>query len=96
MNLFFVERMPRLKDSGKEKSYNIFNHQIVPKHELLTKKDAEELMQEFHIQPHQLPYLNASDPASQALHAEPGDIIRIVRKSATAGEVTVYRYVVEG
>jgi len=96
MNLFSVERMPRLKDSGKEKSYNIFEHQLVPKHELLSKKDAEELMQEFHIQPHQLPYLKASDPTSQSLKAEPGDIIRITRKSATAGEVTVYRYVVEG
>ena len=53
-------------------------------------------MQEFHIQPHQLPYLKASDPTSQSLHAEPGDIIRITRKSATAGEVIVYRYVVEG
>ena len=96
MNLFSVERMPSLKDNVKEKSYNIFGHQLVPKHELLSKKDAEELMQEFHIQPHQLPYLKSSDPASQSLHAEPGDIIRITRKSATAGEVTIYRYVVEG
>jgi DNA-directed RNA polymerase subunit H len=96
MNLFYVERMPRLKDADKEKSYNIFEHQQVPKHELLSKRDAEELMKEFHIQPHQLPYLKASDPTSQALHAEVGDIVRITRKSPTAGEVTVYRYVVEG
>ncbi len=96
MNLFYVKRMPRLKDTAKEKLYNIFDHQLVPKHDLLSKRDAEELMHEFHIQPHQLPYLKASDPTSQALHAEPGDIIRIIRRSPTAGEVTVYRYVVEG
>lgn len=53
-------------------------------------------MEGLHIQPHQLPYIKTSDPTSQALTAEPGDILRITRKSPTAGEVVVYRYVVEG
>ena len=90
-----MERIPNLKKEI-EKSYNIFEHQMVPKHELLSKKEAEQLMQEFHIQPHQLPYVKASDPASLVLSAKPGSILRITRKSATAGEVVVYRYVVEG
>jgi len=37
-----------------------------------------------------------NDPASLALSAKPGSILRITRKSATAGVVVVYRYVVEG
>jgi len=85
-----------LKDTDREKSYNIFNHQLVPKHELLSKSEAEELMKEFHIRPHQLPYVMTSDPAVEALGGKMGDIIRVTRKSATAGEVVVYRYVVEG
>jgi len=88
--------MPRVKDAEKERSYDLFEHQLVPKHELLSKKDAAELMEGLHIQPHQLPYIKASDPTSQALTAEPGDILRITRKSPTAGHVVVYRYVVEG
>jgi len=96
MNLFSAERMPRLKDSEKERSYNIFGHQFVPKHELLSKKEAEELMREFHIRPHQLPYIRTDDPAAEVLGAKMGDILRITRKSATAGEVVVYRYVVDG
>lgn len=84
------------KEVEKEKPYDIFKHQIVPKHELLTKKESEQLMQEFHIQPHQLPYIKVSDPASLALSAKSGDVLRVTRKSATAGEVVVYRYVVEG
>jgi DNA-directed RNA polymerase subunit H len=96
MNLFCVERMPRLKDSDKERSYNIFAHQFVPKHELLSKKEAEELMREFHIRPYQLPYIKTSDPTAETLGAKMGDILRVTRKSATAGEVVVYRYVVEG
>jgi DNA-directed RNA polymerase subunit H len=86
----------RLKDSDSSRSYNIFAHQFVPKHELLSRKEAEELMEGFHIRPHQLPYIRTTDPAAQALGAKIGDILRITRKSATAGEVVVYRYVVEG
>jgi len=88
--------MPRLKDVEKKRPYNIFAHAFVPKHELLSKKDAEELMREFHIRPHQLPYVKISDPAAEELGAKVGDILRITRKSPTAGEVVVYRYVVEG
>ena len=83
------------KEKEKERSYNIFAHQFVPNHELLSKKDAEELMHEFHIRPHQLPYIKSSDPAAETLGAKMGDILRITRKSATAGEVIVYRYVVD-
>jgi len=86
----------RLKDSDTVRSYDIFAHRFVPKHELLSKKEAEELMEEFHIRPHQLPYVKTSDPAAQSLGAKMGDILRITRKSATAGEVVVYRYVVDG
>jgi DNA-directed RNA polymerase subunit H (RpoH/RPB5) len=96
MNLFYVGKMPRLKDSEKVRSYNLFAHSFVPKHELLSKKEAEELMREFHIRPHQLPYVKTSDPTAESLGAKMGDILRITRKSATAGEVVVYRYVVDG
>ena len=91
-----MERNARLKkDVEKERTYDLFAHQLVPKHELLSKKDAEELMHAFHIRPHQLPYIKTNDPAAEALGAKMGDILRITRKSATAGEVVVYRYVVD-
>jgi DNA-directed RNA polymerase subunit H len=96
MNLFSAERTIRLKDTEKERPYNLFAHNFVPKHELLSRKEAEELMREFHIKPYQLPYIRTSDPAAETLGAKMGDILRITRRSATAGEVVVYRYVVEG
>lgn len=96
MNLFFVERTSRLKTEEKERSYDIFAHTFVPKHELLSKKEAEELMREFHIRPHQLPYIRTGDPTAEELGAKMGDILKITRRSATAGEVVVYRYVVDG
>ena len=91
-----MERNSRLKkDVEKERSYNLFTHTLVPKHELLSKKEAEELMHAFHIRPHQLPYIKTGDPAAVSLGAKMGDILRITRRSATAGEVVVYRYVVD-
>ncbi|MGQ9543648.1 MAG: DNA-directed RNA polymerase subunit H [Candidatus Bathyarchaeia archaeon] len=73
----------------------IFEHELVPKHMVLSKKEVEEVLERYHIEPYQLPYIRASDPAVVAIDAKPGDIVKIVRRSSTAGETVVYRYVVE-
>lgn len=80
----------------KEKSINIFKHILVPKHIVLSEKEAAELCAKYRIQPYQLPYIKSSDPAAVAIGAKPGDIVKIIRKSATAGEAVAYRYVIEG
>jgi len=67
----------------------------VPKHEILTEKEKQELLSRFKVQPYQLPKIKASDPAVKVIGAKPGDILRIIRKSPTAGEYHAYRYVVE-
>lgn len=76
-------------------AFNIFKHTLVPKHEILTSEEKEELLTKFGIQPYQLPRIRASDPGAIAIGAGPGDIVRIIRESPTAGEYTGYRYVVE-
>lgn len=75
---------------------DLFKHELVPKHILLTAEEAEEVCREYRAKPHQLPLLRASDPAAQAIGAKPGDIVKIVRKSPTAGMAIAYRYVVSG
>jgi DNA-directed RNA polymerase subunit H len=72
-----------------------FEHELVPKHSIITKKDLEILLKKYHIQPYQLPSIRISDPAVQAIEAKPGDVIKIIRRSSTAGEISVYRYVIE-
>ena len=72
-----------------------FEHELVPTHSIIPKKELETLLKKYHIQPYQLPSIRVSDPAVQAIEANPGDVIKIVRKSSTAGEIFVYRHVVE-
>ena len=72
-----------------------FEHELVPKHSIIAKKDLEILLKKYHIQPYQLPSIRLSDPAVQAIEAKPGDVIKIIRRSSTAGEIFVYRHVVE-
>lgn len=76
-------------------AFDIFEHKLVPKHEILTKEGREQVLTQYRVQPYQLPQIKASDPAVKAIGAKPGDILRITRKSSTAGEHIAYRYVVE-
>ena len=71
------------------------DHILVPKHEIMTKKDAEEVLKKYHCRTTDLPLIFVNDPAIQRLGVKPGDMIKITRKSATAGESFYYRYVVE-
>jgi len=76
-------------------SFNIFKHILVPVHETLTEKEREEMLKKYHVTVHQLPRIAASDPAVIAIGGRPGDVIRIVRDSPTAGKHVFYRLVVE-
>lgn len=83
-----------MKKEDKQ-TFNVLNHVLVPRHILLTKEEAEELLERYHVKPYQLPYIKASDPAAKAIGAKPGDIIKVIRRSPTAGEAVAYRYVME-
>ena len=81
--------------SGKDlPAFNIFKHKLVPKHEILSKEEAEELLKKYRIKPWQLPWIKASDVAAKMIGAKPGDVLKITRESPTAGRAVAYRYVV--
>jgi len=71
------------------------DHIDVPKHQIMTRNDAEEVLEKFHCKATDLPLIFGNDPAIVGLGVKPGDMIKITRKSATAGESFYYRYVVE-
>ena len=71
------------------------DHVYVPKHEIMDIKDARETLRKFNCNATDLPLIFANDPAILGLGVKPGDMIKITRKSPTAGESLYYRYVVE-
>jgi DNA-directed RNA polymerase subunit H len=82
--------------SAEKKIIKITNHVYQPKHEILTRDEAERILTKYNTKPGQLPYIMITDKGLQDLDVRPGDVIKITRKSPTAGESVYYRYVVEG
>jgi DNA-directed RNA polymerase subunit H len=75
--------------------FDIFEHALVPFHEILSEKEKNALLAQFKVKPYQMPQIKSGDPAVKAIGAKPGDVLKITRKSTTAGEHITYRYVVE-
>jgi DNA-directed RNA polymerase subunit H len=76
--------------------FNVLEHELVPKHEILSEEEKKELLKKYNITEKQLPKILASDPVVKAIGAKPGDVIRIIRNSHVAGRSVYYRIVVEG
>ncbi|MHA1973395.1 MAG: DNA-directed RNA polymerase subunit H [Candidatus Hodarchaeales archaeon] len=74
--------------------FNLFKHYLVPVHEFATEEELKELEEKYSIFKYQLPKISVEDPAAQLLGAKIGDVLKIKRKSPTAGEFVVYRAVV--
>ena len=74
--------------------FKVTDHEMVPKHEILTKLEKKDLLERLGITDKGLPKILISDPALQNQEVKPGDVIKITRKSQTAGFTTYYRIVV--
>ena len=82
--------------SAEKKVIKITNHVYQPRHEILPREQAQQILKKYNAKPGQLPYIMISDKGLQDLDVRPGDVIMITRRSPTAGESVYYRYVVEG
>lgn len=69
-------------------------HILVPEHIKLSAKEKEALLEKHNISFIALPKMRLADPALAHLDAKHGDIIKIIRKSATAGSAVFYRGVI--
>jgi DNA-directed RNA polymerase subunit H len=76
------------------KEYDVSKHVLVPKHSKLSDKEKKELFEKYVADLRDLPRIYKDDLGIENLDAKEGDIIKITRKSPTAGESIFYRRVV--
>ena len=77
----------------KEEPFKITQHFLVPKHEVLSEEEKQQVLSRYGVQLYQLPFISVNDPIVRELGAKPGDIIKITRDSETAGKAIYYRVV---
>ena len=78
-----------------EKEYDILKHELVPEHVILEEKEKKELLEKLKITTINLPKILTNDPVVKTIGAKEGDVLKIIRKSATAGISIYYRVVVK-
>ena len=72
--------------------FNILNHNMVPKHTVLTKEEAKLVKDKYNIiDDSQIPDISYFSPVSLVLGIRPGDLVKIDRKSKTAINSEFYR-----
>lgn len=74
---------------------DILQHDLVPGHTILSEEEAQKVFEEQDVRPDQVPKILPDDPVVKAIDAKVGDLIKITRKSMTAGIFVSYRIVRE-
>ena len=79
----------------KKPKFKVDKHILTPKHVKVSEKEKAELLERYHVTSKELPKIFKTDAALRELDSKPGDVIKIIRKSQTAGDATFYRVVTD-
>jgi DNA-directed RNA polymerase I, II, and III subunit RPABC1 len=74
----------------------IVDHNIVPKHILLTNDEKEKYFSVFNHHPRDMKKILVNDPIARFYGAKVGDLFKIIRPSITSGKEIDFRIVIPG
>ena len=74
----------------------MIENNLVPKHEVLSLEEAEEILKKYNVTRLEFPKILLKDSAINDLKAKVGDIIKITRNNSKIGKSYYYRVIIEG
>ena len=77
----------------KKQKFKVDKHILTPKHSKLGEREKAQLLERYHVTSKELPKILKTDSAIKEMDAKLGDVIKITRKSPTAGDAIFYRVV---
>ena len=95
VNDLFIKKNYFVQVFGLENfKFNVSKHQFVPKHIILSKHDAQEVIKKYDCSYSNIPTIKRDDVQAKYLGLRPKQICKIIVENVSSGVTEKYRYCV--